>query len=122
MNNYFITGLLAVAVSFAQIFLKIGVTETMSVNDISLTRISFIIKFFTNSYIFLGILIYIICALIWLWILSSSDLGKSYIILSLSFIFVPLLSYLFLSEDLSISQFVGIIFIVFGVVMVSSRN
>ena len=77
--------------------------------------LSMIISFITNIYLFLGVLCYGISTLIYVNVLQKMPLSLAYPFISISYVFVLLLSYLFLGENLNAYKIIGVSFIVLGV-------
>lgn len=96
-----------------QISLKRGMLLFGSAGlDLSLLRVIF------TPYIFLGLVLYAIAMLIWLVILSRVELSYAYPMLSLSYVFIVLASWLIFNEHLSLLRLLGVLFISLGVMMV----
>ena len=66
----------------------------------------------------LTISIYGFFSLVWIWILKKMSLGQAYPFMALSFIFVPIGSYLFFNERFSLLYFIGIILIMVGIIII----
>ena len=64
-----------------------------------------------------AVAIYFAATLGWIWVLQFAPLSRVYPYFAASFALVPIASYLFFGEPLSVQYFVGVAFIVGGVVM-----
>lgn len=95
--------------SLAQLFLKFGADKL---------ELSFV-GLITNLFLILGCVFYGIGAIILVLALKYGDLSVVYPFISLSFIWVALLSMIFLRESLALLQWVGILIIITGVSFVS---
>ncbi|MBW2990852.1 EamA family transporter [Candidatus Woesearchaeota archaeon] len=91
--------------SFAQLLLKLGVDKFEP---------SFV-GIITNSFLILGLLLYVGGAIIFVLALKHGDLSIIYPFISLSFIWVALLSLIFLGESIVLLQWLGIVIIIAGV-------
>lgn len=59
---------------------------------------------------------------VWMYVLRFIELNKIYPYMALTFIFVPIMSYFFYSEKLSMQYFLGLIFIVVGIYIITKGN
>lgn len=91
--------------SLGQLFLKFGA------NKLELSLLGLI----TNFFLILGIIFYGVGAIIFVLALKHGDLSMVYPFISLSFIWVALLSLMFLGESLVLLQWIGIFIIIIGV-------
>lgn len=67
--------------------------------------------------IMLGISIYAVSTLLWIYLLRDVALSKAYPFFALSFVIVPLLSSMFFEEHLGNSYLVGMLLIIAGVML-----
>jgi len=95
----------SVVVSFAQLFLKKG----MNIIELSLSGL------ITNLPLILGVALYAVGAVLFIYALKHGNLSVVYPFISLSFVWVALLSLIFLGEVLVLLQGIGIFVIVVGV-------
>ncbi|MEZ8990945.1 EamA family transporter [Vibrio breoganii] len=93
--------------AIGQTLLKMGVDGKSS-----------LISAFNWNVVYGGIM-YIIGLILWLIVLSSEPLNIVYPFTLLSIIFVMLFSFVFFSEPISLMQFIGISFILFGLYLIS---
>jgi len=106
-------GLICVfGISIGQIFFKLSSKEI---------RFDGLFQFTTgiihNYYLLMALTIYVITTFLWIFLLKIVDLKNAYPIMSLAFIFVPLLSSLFLKEKIGFNTILGGIIIIIGVVI-----
>ncbi|WP_051273483.1 EamA family transporter [Desulfotruncus alcoholivorax] len=101
----------ALLMSSGQILWKMGVSKE------SISVIGDYLKILFNPYIILGILIYIITTLLWLYILNHADLTRVYPVTSLVFVFVTVAGIFILHESVFLIQWVGIGLICAGVIL-----
>jgi len=105
--------------SVAEILMKKGLTAT-GISSITMDNIREFIVMNASSYlIWAGVFIYILSFLAWIVILSRIELSVAFPIGSTSYIFVPILSIIFLNERVGALRWVGILFIVAGIHFVS---
>ena len=95
-----------VLTSLGQLFLKKG-TYNISFEDI-----------IYNYWLFAGLIMYSLGAVLFILALKFGDLSLVYPIISLSFVWVALLSFFFLNESLSVSKLTGIPLILTGVCLI----
>ncbi|MBU1727643.1 MAG: EamA family transporter [Candidatus Omnitrophica bacterium] len=73
----------------------------------------------SSPYLWLGLIVAATIFIIWSSVLSKIDLSVAVPIASSSYIFVPIASIIFLHEKVSFLRWVGILFIIAGVIFVS---
>ena len=98
--------------SIAQLFYKIG-ADRLEFNLISLI---------TNYPLIIGICIYGIAALLFIFSLKHGEVSVLYPIIATSYIWVNLLSKYFLNESLNLYKWLGIIAIFAGVSLISFKS
>lgn len=98
-----------------QFMVKTGVNR---VGAVSLTDIHAIIRALSSALVIGGFVVYFISALVWISILSKSDLSWAFPILSLSYVLTALLSPVLLNESFSAPRLIGTLVICFGVFLV----
>lgn len=105
--------LLAASMSLAvlgQFLLKKGVlasTLTPSMESV--------VKTLFSPYVFTGFATYAISSIIWLFVLQKFPLSVAYPALSLTYVAIVILSFLFLKEPLTSIKIAGILLIILGV-------
>jgi multidrug transporter EmrE-like cation transporter len=115
--KYFLILTMAVLATGANIFLKIGM---QSVNGTYmrqnwLTRI----QLFSNIYVLLALVLYVICALFWMRILSMVDLSYGFpVVVTLTICFVTIVSWLIFKEQISAIRVLGIFVLCIGIILV----
>lgn len=77
------------------------------------------LKVITSGYIISGFCSYAVSAVLWILILSRSELSWAFPMVSLSYVITALLAPVLLNETFSIQRFVGILVICVGVFLVS---
>lgn len=81
--------------------------------------ITFLTGVFSSPFIWLGLLFVLLTFIVWSTILSKIDLSVAVPIASFSYILVPLTSSIILHEKVSLLRWVGVFFILVGVIFVS---
>lgn len=80
---------------------------------------SFLSGAFSSWFLWLGLLSVVLVFIIWSTVLSKIDLSVAVPVASFSYILVPLVSIIFLHEKITILRWIGILFILMGVIFVS---
>jgi uncharacterized membrane protein len=115
MNIYliiFITLIASLLASFSQILFKTGMTK-------KLKSLSDIIHQLENRRVLLGFIGYASSLVVYLYALSNSQLSIVYPTFASTFIFVALLSAVFLKEKISMLRAMGIAVVFLGIAMVA---
>lgn len=73
-----------------------------------------------NGWLIVALALYGVTTLLWVWVLRHAPLHLAYPFMALAFVFVPLLSNVFLGEPLHIKTFVGGALILAGVILAAS--
>jgi len=82
----------------------------------------FLTKVASSPYLWFGFIIVATVFTIWSTVLSKIDLSVAVPVASSSYIFVPIVSIIFLHEEVSLLRWLGIIFIIIGVIFVSMSS
>ena len=103
--------------AMAQICLKKGMVLvghfSFSLNNLS----QMLSKVVVNPFIILGMLCYILSISIWLLVLSRVEVSFAYPFLSIGYVMVTIMGYLFLNENISLYRIAGIIIICAGLII-----
>ena len=70
--------------------------------------------------LFSAMCLYCCTSYLWVWILQRIELGRIYPLMALAFVIVPLASYYAFGEKFSNQYFLGVLFIVLGVVLATT--
>lgn len=104
----------------ANILLKAGVGKIGGIALSKTTLISDLFKIGANPYIIGGLALYGFSFVLWLRVLSISDLSKSYpIFVTFVFILTTIGSVMFLKESVSSMRIVGILILIAGIFLVA---
>ena len=107
----------------AHILLKIGMNEVGEINSDSIKTPGILIKqLLSTPAILAAIPVYAVSNIGWLIVLSKLNLSVAYPFLASLYIFIPVLSMVFLSESLTPQHWAGIIVIGIGVGIVLSAG
>lgn len=110
-------GFILLSISLAvmgQVFLKIGMSSLKAQPAVTL-----IVKGLTTPLVLLGLFLYVLSALIWLIVLSRTELSFAYPFIGLSYILILIISWLFLGEDVRLIRWLGTLIICLGVILIS---
>ena len=113
--------LVAVVISvLGQLSLKVGMNQVGAIDAESLTRpMETLIQVFSTPPVWLGLSCYGVSAVLWLVVLSRLDLSYAYLMLASMYVLIPLISWLFLGEQVPPMRWVGMVVVVLGVVIVA---
>lgn len=101
--------ILPLVIAVGQILFKLTSRDVQSLSIDSLTKMAL------NGYFIAALILYGLATIFWVYALRHFPLTKAYLFMGLSFIFVPILGYIFLKEPLSLRYLAGAACIVFGV-------
>jgi drug/metabolite transporter (DMT)-like permease len=116
MLKYIVLLISIIATSFGHIAVKSGLNKVEALNIRS-----DIFSYFSKPmiYIVIGIFLIVIGFFFWILILRYFKINYAYSMTSISYLLVPLISYLHLGEQLSMIQLIGIGFIFIGVIVMN---
>ncbi|HIK88077.1 MAG TPA: hypothetical protein EYG09_00270 [Dehalococcoidia bacterium] len=119
MTSFLIIIAVAATAATAHILLKIGMNEIGEINAETIkTPGKLIGQLVTTPAILAAIPVYAISNIGWLIVLSRLNLSVAYPFLASLYVFLPILSMIFLSETLSAQHWAGIVVIGIGVSIV----
>ena len=123
MLSFLIIILVAATAATAHILLKMGMNEVGEINSESIKNPGALIgQLLTTRAVILAIPVYAVSNIGWLIVLSRLNLSVAYPFLASLYIFLPVLSMVFLSESLTVQHWVGILVIGIGVGIVLSAG
>ncbi len=108
-----LTGVLLNAV--AQIVLKKGMSLIGNISVDLNSIIHMVLKATTNVYIYLGLFCYVLSFLVWLVVLSRTEVSYAYPFLSIGYIVAAIVGYFWLGESMTFYKVGGIALICCGV-------
>ncbi|MHB1001265.1 MAG: EamA family transporter [Armatimonadota bacterium] len=108
--------------STGQLFLKYGMSRMGSISGSHSVQsgLMYSLKAIFTPYVFSGLALYAVSALIWLRILKMVNLSFAYPMISLSYVLVVLLSALILKERVPLITIAGLVFICVGVSLIGA--
>jgi len=116
LTSFLIIIAVAATAATAHILLKIGMNEIGEINAETIkTPGKLIGQLVTTPAILAAIPVYAISNIGWLVVLSRLNLSVAYPFLASLYVFLPILSMIFLSETLSVQHWAGIVVIGIGV-------
>nr|WP_306220371.1 EamA family transporter [Cohnella sp. WQ 127256] len=76
-------------------------------------------KYFTNVSVLLGLCLYALSSVTWIFAVAKVDLSKAYPMVAVGYVLVFICSYFLFNEPISTIKIAGLITIVAGVIMIS---
>ncbi|MBT3323869.1 EamA family transporter [archaeon] len=107
-----------ILVNIGQLLLKHGL-NTLGEISLNLNIFFSLVSAVFNPFVFFGIVFFVTSSFFWLLALSKAELSYAFPILSLGYVLVSVLSWLFFNEVLSVLRILGLGVIVVGVYMLS---
>jgi len=109
---------------FLETFMQLCFKKSaLTVGGFQISGLSDLVSFFSSllfsPFLWLGFLLVFFTFVVWSSVLSKIDLSVAVPVASSSYILVPIVSIVFLGEKVSLIRWLGILFIVFGVIFVS---
>lgn len=103
-----------------QTLLKIGMKNIGKIDNVSLANIAALAwQMGTNVYVFSGLALFVIGTFIWLVLLSRLDLSFVYPFGALQYVFIFLISYFLLGEQIKAGRIVGVGIILVGIYVIT---
>ena len=116
MLSVLIITIVTATAATAHILLKIGMNEVGEINSDSIKTPGILIKqLLSTPAVLAAIPVYAVSNIGWLIVLSKLNLSVAYPFLASLYIFIPVLSMVFLSESLTLQHWTGIIVIGIGI-------
>lgn len=108
--------------SIAEIFFKKAALIT-GINNITFDSFfKFALSIVSIPSLWIGVFFYCLNFIIWIIVLSRIDLSVAFPVGSTTYIIVPVLSIIFLNEQINALRWAGIIFIIIGIYFVSKST
>lgn len=104
--------------AFGQILVKYG-SANLEINFTLKYLVPSILNIIKNLPVMMGIISYGVSFLIWIKVLSKTELSYAYPMVSLGYIIVMIFSYFVFKENISFIRILGMFFIIVGVVLIS---
>lgn len=116
MNAIVIIIISVIFAAIGQVSWKLGMNQTGQLSTINFTALSSVLL---NPFVLLGFAMYGLSTVFWLIALSKKDLSFVYPFISLTYIFVLVLSSIVLKESIGINKLVGILIVIAGLVIIT---
>ncbi len=100
-----------------QFVMKLGVAQVGRFGEMGAA--SFVLKTLSNPWVILGIILYGLSAIVWLGLISRVPLSVAYPMLSLAYVLVVFVSWAFLGEGVSALNWLGVLLIALGVILIN---
>lgn len=117
--GYFYIFLTIILTVYGQIVLKWRLNQLDALPELFTAKLAFLLKAVFDPYIFSSFFSAFLASLAWMAALKEFELSKAYPFMSLSFVFVMVLSYWLFKESVSTQKIIGSVLIVAGIYLVS---
>jgi len=102
--------------SFAQIILKSGMSSIAVIRALQHGSYFYAIRIIaTNIFVLVGLGLYFLSAVVWLYVLANVDVSIAYPFVGFGFVITMLLAYFILGEALSVTKISGTLLIASGI-------
>ena len=102
--------------SSAQIFLKLGMNRFVGAKT-GLIGTALEVAF--NPFVIFGVFLHLLALFTWLYVLKYVDVSYAYPFISLGFVFVLIIGFFFMSEDVNFYRLLGTLVIVLGIILIT---
>lgn len=100
-----------------QICIKWGTNTISNVSNFSILGMT--IKYLTSSQILIGLVLYALSAILWIFALAHNDLSYAYPMVALGYVVVVIVSYFLFNETITYLRLLGLAVIVVGVIIIA---
>jgi len=115
MTNVILVGTVIVFTVLSQLILKIGQHTLYYPKDFSTMEMLKMSAFnLSNVYVIGCIGLTLLAGLAWILVIQNMPLSRAYPLMSLNYVSIYILSWLFFAEPLSMASFAGVVFIMIG--------
>jgi multidrug transporter EmrE-like cation transporter len=104
---------------YGQLVIKWRVSLYGDLPSLFLEKIIFFARVFFDFWVLSGFIAGFIAGLFWISAMTKLDLSHAYPFMGLTFILIPIFSFLFFGENLSVYKMIGASFIMLGIIMSS---
>lgn len=107
--------------ALAQICLKIGsrVVDHQKITGANLETLVYSVKLLFDPVLLLGLAMYAISAVAWIWVLSKEDISFAYPFVSLSFLITLVFGIWLFGESLTVMKVAGTLLIISGCALIT---
>ena len=119
--SYLVLSLILLTVTLsacAQLALKLGVAQPSMANALNNGGGDALIAAFFSPLIWLGLIIYALSVVMWIWVLSKVDLSVAYPFVGMGFIITMIFGILVLNENVTLMRVSGTTLIMIGCILV----
>lgn len=106
----------SIGMSLGQLLFKLAADDAKTGS----TR-AFVGGLLLNRHFVIAVVVYAAMTFLWVWILTRVPLSRAYPFIALAFVFTPMLAFLILGESISPRYFVGVAFILAGLMVLVPR-
>jgi len=103
----------------AQVTLKQGMSSPVVQQSLTGGWLEIAIAVISSFYVWLGLILYALGAVLWLGVLAKIDVSIAYPFVGLGFILTALMGVFLLGEAFSVIRFVGTCLVVLGIILVT---
>lgn len=82
---------------------------------------AFAVGLLLNRHFAVAVVVYGVMTVLWVWILTRVPLSRAYPFIALAFVFTPALAFLMFGESVSLRYFIGLTFILAGLIVLVPR-
>lgn len=108
--------------AFAQITLKHGMSSAAVQQGIASGGLQTVVAVASNIYVWSGLMLYALGAVLWLGVLAKVDVSIAYPFVGFGFILTALFGVFLLGEAFSLIRFVGTCLVVLGILLVTYKG
>lgn len=101
----------------AQLLLSVGLKGKVMFD--SEQPLKSVVDLALNPGVVLALLVYGLSIILWMWVLSKTDVSLAYPFLGLGFAFVAVISFFFLGEPLGVQKSIGIVTVALGIILLA---
>ncbi len=105
--------------ALGQISMKKGMSYLAPISLKHSTLFTSLVQMLTSPFVLLGLFLYAVSTIFWLTVLSRVDLSYAYPMISIGYILVMILSWIFFNERLAFIRILGVLLICSGVLLIS---
>ena len=120
------TSLILIAVSgviSGQLCLKLGMSKIGKIDKSNLQKAGrLMLNVLSEPKVIWGLFFYISSSVLWVYILSLTDLSYAFPFLSIAYVGVPTMASIILKEKIPLKRWLGIFLVVVGILLVASTN
>lgn len=117
--GYFYIFLTVILTVYGQVVLKWRLNQLDDLPGPFVDKIGFLLRSLFDPFIFSSFFSAFVASLAWMAALKEFELSKAYPFMSLSFVFVLIISYWLFKETVSTEKIIGSILIILGVIILS---